>query len=70
MRIQDARARRAAKLAIVLLLLIGTIWPIAELGPRGPTVLAITPDHGVDLNDIAALVLIAGAVLLTVSLRR
>jgi len=41
---------------LFILLAVGVTWPFLDIGPRGPTILVITHEHGVDLVDFAALV--------------
>jgi hypothetical protein len=51
-------------LLIVVLVVIGVVWPLVNVGPRGPTLVIITPNHGVDLGDLAAIVPLALAIAL------
>jgi hypothetical protein len=55
---------------IFLLLAVSVIWPLVEVGPRGPTILAITNNHGVDLGDLLAVIPFALALVLISTRRR
>ena len=58
------RRRRVVVAFAAVLFVVGVAWPIVDIGPRGQTVLTITPEHGVDTSDVVAL----GVVLLALSL--
>jgi len=63
------RSRLRATL-IVVLLVVSVVWPLVNVGPRGPTVLAITYNHGVDLGDLLALIPFSLALVLIYARRR
>jgi hypothetical protein len=55
---------------IVVLLAVSVVWPLVNVGPRGPTVLAITYNHGVDLGDFLAIIPFSLALVLVYARRR
>jgi hypothetical protein len=72
-----ARARSATPrrellrtLLIVVLVAVGVIWPLVNIGPRGETLVVITPNHGIDIGDLAGIIPIALALLLARSRTR
>ena len=65
------RLRSRLRIAlIVVLLAVSVVWPLVNVGPRGPTVLAITYNHGVDLGDLLALIPFSIALVLVYARRR
>lgn len=54
----------------VLLLGLAFAWPIIEIGSRGPLLLKLTSEHGIDANDLVALIPFAAALVLIVPRRR
>ena len=55
---------------VVALLVVSFVWPLVNVGPRGPTILAITYNHGVDAGDLLAVIPFALALVLIYSRRR
>jgi hypothetical protein len=55
---------------IAALLVVSVVWPLVNVGPRGPTILAITYNHGVDAGDLLAVFPFALALVLIYSRRR
>lgn len=59
----DLRSQAAARwrdrlrdVLVVALLVVSFVWPLVNVGPRGPTILSITYNHGVDLGDLLAVI--------------
>jgi glycosyltransferase involved in cell wall biosynthesis len=50
------RLRGPKSLLALILLVVAAVWPLLEIGPRGATILAVTPGHGVDVGDLPALI--------------
>ena len=52
-----ARSRRRLRLVLAFLLLaVAVAWPTLDLAPTSATMFEITPQHGVNVADLAALV--------------
>ena len=49
---------------IFALLAVAIVWPLVNVGPRGATILMFSPQHGVDVGDLAAVFPFALAVVL------
>ena len=47
-----------------VLIAIAVWWPLAEIGPKGGTLITFTRRHGIDTRDLLSLIPIAFAVLL------
>jgi hypothetical protein len=72
--ITEPRTRPASRLLsglrdvlVVVLLVVAVVWPLVNVGPRGPTLLAITWNHGIDARDLLATIPFALAVALLYS---
>jgi hypothetical protein len=64
------RRRGLQSLLALILLAVAAVWPLLEIGPRGATILAITPEHGVDVGDLPALIPFTLALVLVFLRRR
>lgn len=53
----------------VVLVALAAWWPFQEIVPRGPILVTIAKDRGIDLTDLLALPLLAVAVWLVVPRR-
>jgi hypothetical protein len=53
-----------------VLVAVGVIWPLVNVGPRGETILVLTPNHGVDIGDLGGIIPLAIAVVLARSRSR
>jgi hypothetical protein len=51
------RRGRPRTIVIAVLLAVAIIWPVVNIGPRGPTLFVFVPSRGVglDLGDLAAI---------------
>ena len=75
--ITEARTRSASPLRnrlrtalIVILLAVSVMWPLVNVALRGPTLLAITSNHGIDLGDLLAIFPFTFALVLIYTRRR
>ena len=59
-----SRPHPALVAVVVLLLGIAVVWPLAEIGPRGPLLVRLTSSHGIDARDLLALIPLAIVLLL------
>jgi hypothetical protein len=50
------RKRRFRISLAVLLFVVALLWPLLNIGLHGPTLVAITHEHGVDTGDFLALI--------------